>query len=204
MKLYYAPGTVSVVVAIALHEAGLEFDPHKVSFAAAEQTKPAYHAINPKGRVPALEVEGAVLTETGAILDYIAAVAPAADLMPSDPIGAARVRAVIHYLASTMQVNHAHGPRASRWATEPSSHADMRAQMPKNMTASAQFVENHCLTGPFVTGNRLTVADAHLFVMCLWLSGDGVDVAAFPRITAFLEAMEVRPSVKAVRAADML
>jgi len=72
------------------------------------------------------------------------------------------------------------------------------------MTASAQFVENHCLTGPFVTGNRLTVADAHLFVMCLWLSGDGVDVAAFPRITAFLEAMEVRPSVKAVRAADML
>jgi len=124
MKLYYAPGTVSVVVAIALHEAGLEFDPHKVSFAAAEQTKPAYHAINPKGRVPALEVEGAVLTETGAILDYIAAVAPAADLMPSDPIGAARVRAVIHYLASTMP------GQSCAWPAPPRVGRPSRRRMP--------------------------------------------------------------------------
>jgi glutathione S-transferase len=199
MKLYYAPGTVSVAVAVALHEAGIAFDTHKVSFKDAEQTKPAYHKINPKGRVPALEVEGSVLTETGAILDYIAAIVPDMGLMPQAPVDAARVRAVIHYLASTMQVNHAHGPRGYRWASEPSSHADMRAQVQKNMTASASFVEERCLTGPFVMGDHVTVADAHLFVICQWLKGDGVDVAAFPRITAFLDA-----SVKAVRAAGML
>ncbi|WP_324752863.1 glutathione S-transferase family protein [Roseovarius sp. Pro17] len=204
MKLFYAPGTVSIAVVIALHEAGIAFETHKVSFKDAEQTKPAYHKVNPKGRVPALEVDGVILTETGAILDYIAAVTPDAGLMPDVPIDAARVRGVIHYLASTMQVNHAHGPRASRWATEASSHADMRAQVQTNMTASATFIEEHCLTGPFVMGEHVTVADAHLFVMCLWLKGDGVDVSAFPRITTFLKAMEARPSVQAVRAAGML
>ncbi|MEX1233679.1 MAG: glutathione S-transferase family protein [Roseovarius sp.] len=203
MKLYYAPGTVSVTIPIALHEAGLAFDSYKVSFKDGEQTKPAYHQINPKGRVPALEVEGSVLTETGAILDYIAAIAPGARLMPEAPVEAARVRGVIHYLASTMQVNHAHGPRAYRWAEREESHADMRAQVPKTMTASATYVEEHCLTGPFVMGDRVTVADPHLFVMCQWLKGDGVDVANFPRITAFIEAMEARASVKAVRAAGM-
>ncbi len=204
MKLYYAPGTVSVTIAVALHEAGLAFDTHKVSFADAEQTKPEYHKVNPKGRVPALEVDGAILTETGAILDYIAAVAPVAGLMPEAPIDAARVRAVIHYLASTMQPNHAHGRRGYRWAEKEASHDDMRAQVPKTMTASATYVEEHCLTGPFVMGDHVTVADPHLFVICQWLKGDGVDTADFPRITAFLDAMEERASVKAVRAAGML
>lgn len=204
MKLYYAPGTISVAVAIALHEAGIAFDTHKVSFKDAEQTKPAYHKVNPKGRVPALEVEGAVLTETGAILDYITAIAPDAGLMPEAPVDAARVRAVIHYLASTMQVNHAHGPRGYRWAEKEASYDDMRAQVPKTMTASATYVEEQCLTGPFVMGDHVTVADAHVFVVCQWLKGDGVDVAAFPRITAFLDAMEARESVRAVRAAGML
>ncbi|MFX0545440.1 glutathione S-transferase family protein [Roseovarius sp. S1116L3] len=204
MKLYYAPGTISVTIAIALHEAGLDFDTHKISFKDAEQTKPEYHRINPKGRVPALEVDDAVLTETGAILDYIAAIAPDAHLMPQDPIEAARVRAVIHYLASTMQPNHAHGPRGYRWAEKEESFADMRAQVPKTMTTSAAYVEDHCLKSPFVMGETVTVADPHLFVVCQWLKGDGVDVSKFPRITAFLDAMEARASVKAVRYAGML
>ncbi|SEK75202.1 glutathione S-transferase [Roseovarius nanhaiticus] len=204
MKLYYAPGTVSIAVAIALHEAGLDFDAQKVSFKDAEQTKPEYHAINPKGRVPALEVDGRVLTETGAILDYIAAVAPDTGLMPEAPLDAARVRGVMHYLASTVQPNHAHGPRAYRWAEKEESHADMRAQVPKTMAASATYIEDHCLKGPYVMGDHVTVADPHLFVMCLWLKGDGVDVDGYPLITAFMAAMEERESVKAVRAAGML
>ncbi|MFX0542306.1 glutathione S-transferase family protein [Roseovarius sp. S4756] len=204
MKLYYAPGTVSVTIAIALHEAGLAFDTHKVSFKDAEQTKPEYHRINPKGRVPALEVDGAILTETGAILDYIAAIAPDAHLMPQDPIEAARVRAVIHYLASTMQTNHAHGPRGYRWAEKDDSFADMRAQVPKTMAASAAYVEQHCLKGPFVMGDHVTAADPHLFVICQWLESDGVAVSDYPRIAAFLKAMEARASVKAVRDAGML
>ena len=78
MQLYYAPRTISVAVAIALEEAGPDYEAIRLDFAAGEQTKPAYKQINPKGRVPALVVDGGILTETGALLDYIAAVAPKA------------------------------------------------------------------------------------------------------------------------------
>ncbi len=204
MKLHYAPGTISIAVAIALHEAGLEFDPIKVDFKAKAQIQPAYRQINPKGRVPALETDDGILTETGAILDYIAAITPAASMMPQKPFQAAQLRAVMYYLASTAHVNHAHGPRASRWADSAAAQEDMRAKVPETMGECCAYIEEHCLAGPFIMGDQITVADAYLFVVSTWLEGDGVDIAAYPRIAAFRNAMEARPSVQAVRAAGML
>ena len=58
MRLYYSPNTIAVAVALAFHEAGLPFEPVKVNFAEAEQTKPDYLAINPKARVPSVETDG--------------------------------------------------------------------------------------------------------------------------------------------------
>ena len=204
MRLHYAPGTISIAVAIALHEAGLPFDAIPVDFRARAQTLPEYRRINPKGRVPALEVPDGILTETGAILDYIAAVVPTAKLMSEDPFQAARLRGVMYYLASTMHVNHAHRLRASRWADSEAAQADMRAKVPQTMAVSCAYVEDYCLSGPFITGAQITVADPYLFVVCNWLEGDGIDVTAYPRIAAFRAAMEARPSVKAARAAGML
>ncbi|MEB8388771.1 glutathione S-transferase family protein [Rhodobacteraceae bacterium KMM 6894] len=204
MKLYYVPGTISVASVLAMDEAGLDVTLHKVSFKDGEQTTPAYRQINPKGRVPVLEVGGMHLTETGAILEYIATVAPDAGLMPTDSLEAAHVRSVMFYLASTMHVNHAHGRRAGRWATQQSSLDDMAAKVTQNMTKSAQYVEDHCLKGPFVNGDQFSIADPYLFAICNWLEADKVDVAAFPRILAFRAAMEDRPSVRTARAAGIL
>ena len=95
MQLYCAPNTISVAVFLALHEADLPVDLVRVDFAAAEQTKPLVHSINPKGRVPALITPEGVLTETGALLDYIAERAPEAGLRPLDPHDAARMREVM-------------------------------------------------------------------------------------------------------------
>jgi glutathione S-transferase len=204
MKLYAAPGTISIAAAIALHEAGLEHALHKVDFSAGEQTKPGYHAINPKGRVPALDVGGEVLTETGAILDYVAALAPEAGLIPDDPLMAARVRSVMYYLASTMHVNHAHKMRGYRWADREESFEDMAAKVPETMAASAEFVENHALAGPYVLGERFSIADPYLFAVCRWLEGDGVGLGSFPKVRTFLDAMNARASVAAVRADGLL
>ncbi|MFC3614728.1 glutathione S-transferase family protein [Lutimaribacter marinistellae] len=198
MKLYFAPGTISIAVAIALREAGLDHELVRVDFASAEQTKPEYHGINPKGRVPALEVAGAVLTETGALLDYIAARSPSAGLVPEDAAQAARMREVMYYLASTMHVNHAHKMRGHRWANQESSWADMTAKVTETMQASAAHVEAHCIGGPFVLGEQFSIADPYLYVVCRWLPGDGVDLSAFPNISRFMEAMEGRPSVQGV------
>ncbi|NOD48871.1 MULTISPECIES: glutathione S-transferase family protein [unclassified Ruegeria] len=204
MQLYYAPRTISVAVAIALEEAGLEYEVIKLDFAGGEQTKPAYRQINPKGRVPALVVDGGILTETGALLEYVAAQAPAAGLVPADPVMAARMREVMFYLASTMHVNHAHKMRGARWADKKPSWKDMKDKVPQTMTASCEYICSNGLRGPFVLGEAFSLADAYLYVVCSWLEGDGVDVTAFPKILAFREAMEARPSVQAVHAAGML
>ncbi len=204
MQLYYAPRTISVAVAIALEEAGLEYEAIRLDFAGGEQTKPAYKQINPKGRVPALAVEGGILTETGALLEFIASKAPQAGLIPEDPVMAARMREVMYYLASTMHVNHAHKQRGHRWADKKSSWKDMADKVPWTMAASCEYIVSNGLRGPFVLGDAPSLADIYLYVVCSWLEGDGVDVPAFPKIVAFRQAMEARPSVQAVRAAGML
>ena len=204
MQLYYAPRTISVAVAIALEEADLAYEAIRLDFAGGEQTGTAYKQINPKGRGPALVVDGGILTETGALLDYIAALAPQARLIPDDLILAARMREVMYYLASTVHVNHAHGLRGARWADKKSSWKDMKDKVPQTMTTGCEYIVSNGLRGPFVLGEAFSLADAYLYVVCSWLEGDGVDDSAFPKILAFREAMEARASVQAVRAAGML
>ncbi|MGA9434449.1 MAG: glutathione S-transferase N-terminal domain-containing protein, partial [Roseobacter sp.] len=92
MRLFYAPNTVSIAAAITLHEAQLPYDPVLVDFRQSEQSQPAYLDVNPKGRVPTLDTGGTMITETGAILEYIAAITPGAGLVPTDPADAAHMR----------------------------------------------------------------------------------------------------------------
>lgn len=205
IKLHFAPGTISIAVAIALEEAGLPYEAIKVDFASGAQTKPDYLAVNPKGRVPALVTsKGTIITETGALLDYIATQAQDAKLVPQDSEAAAHMRSVMYYLASTMHVAHAHKMRGSRWADQQSSFDDMKAKVPETMAACATYVEAECLRADFVTGDTLSIADPYLFMVCSWMEGDGVPRAGFPKIDAFRTRMENRASVKAVREKGML
>ena len=182
MQLYCAPGTISIAVAIALQEAGLEYETIKIDFAAKEQAGAGYGQINPKGRVPALVVDGGILTETGALLEYIADIAPDANLRPSDPLMLARMREVMFYLASTMHVAHAHKMRGSRWASSPSSYKDMKAKVPQTMSDCCHYISSNGLRGPFILGEQISIADCYLYTICTWLTGDGVKLDDFPKI----------------------
>ncbi|MDK3074252.1 glutathione S-transferase family protein [Sedimentitalea sp. JM2-8] len=204
MTLYCSPGSISVAAALALHEAGLPFQQARVNFAAAEQTGADYHRINPKGRVPALVTEDGILTETGAILDYVAARAPEAGLVPPDAFAAAKMRETMYYLASTMHVNHAHRMRGHRWASLQSSFDDMASKVTETMTACCAHIEDHALRGPYVLGDGFSLADPYLFVVTTWLSGDGVELARFPKLSAFVERMHRRPSVRAMYETGLL
>ena len=205
LKLYWVKGTISIAVAIALEEAGLPYDALQMDFKTADQTKPDYLAVNPKGRVPALALEdGTVLTETGALLDYIAAIAPTANLVPTAPQDAAHMRSAMYYLASTMHIAHAHKMRGSRWATQQSSFDDMTAMVPETMAACAAYVDTHILRGDYVLGDAFSIADPYLYVVCNWLSGDGVDVALYPKIQNFMSQMQTRPSVQTIYQKAML
>ncbi len=198
LTLYYAPGTCAQAVRIALHEAGAPHRAVRIDFAAGEQRGPAYRAVNPKGRVPALATEHGVLTETPALLAYVAQRFAQAQLAPADAFGFARMQEFNAYLASTVHVAHAHRPRASRWADEPEAQAAMQRKVPANMAECFDVIERHYLgEGPWVMGDQYTVADGYLFTVAGWLEGDGVDIARFARVHAHFRRVAARPAVVA-------
>ena len=202
MELFYTPNTISVVVAIALEEAGIAYTLRLVDFATAEQTKEPYLTLNPKGRVPTLVTPQGPLTEAGAILDYIGAMAP--DLIHNDPFQAGRMREVMYYVASTFHIAHAHKMRGARWADLETSFADMRAKVPQTVGACCAHLESAYPLDPYVLGSDFTLADPYLYVVSTWGEGDGVEMANFPKLSAFMETMRARPSVQAVIAKGML
>ena len=127
LKLYYAPGTCALASHIALQEAGASYTAERLDFKTNQQNSPEYLAINPKGRVPSLVTDRGILTETPAMLAFIAQSFPLAKLVPLDDAFAfAQAQAFNSYLCSTVHVAHAHKGRGYRWATEENSFADMK------------------------------------------------------------------------------
>ncbi len=113
LTLHYAPRTISVAVAIALEEVGADYTAVRLDFATGDQTKSDYRKLNPKGRVPALATPEGILTETGALLEYVAP-----SLVPTDAFAVAKMRELMCYLNGTMHPHHAHAIRGERWASE--------------------------------------------------------------------------------------
>jgi glutathione S-transferase len=201
LKLYYATGTCALASHIALEEAGVAYTAERLDFKSSQQTSPEYLAINPKGRVPALVTDRGVLTETPAMLAFIAQSFPKAKLAPFDDAFAfAQAQSFNSYLCSTVHINHAHKMRGARWATDESSFADMKRKVPQTMAACFALIERDMLKGPWVMGEQYTVCDPYLFTLAGWLEGDSVDIATFPKVADHRQRMAERPAVQKVLA----
>jgi glutathione S-transferase len=201
LKLYYAPATCALASHIALAEAGADYTTEKLDFKIDQQNSPEYLEINPKGRVPSLVTDRGVLTETPAMLAYIAQTHPEAKLAPlDDAFGFAQVQSINSYLCSTVHVAHAHKMRGKRWATEETSFADMKRKVPETMGACFALIERKMLRGPWVMGEQYTVCDPYLFTIATWLEGDGVEMAKLPKVADHFRRMAERPAVKKVMA----
>jgi len=196
LKLMSAPGTCALASHIALADAGVEYELVLLDFANDEQRKREYLAINPKGRVPALITDHGVLTETPAILAYIAQTLPNARLAPlNDAFAFARVQAFNSYLCSTVHVAHAHRRRGTRWADDPAAIKAMRDKVPETVGACFDLIEREMFAGPWVMGDAYTICDPYLFTLTQWLEGDEVDVTRFPKVNDHFNRMSARPSV---------
>ncbi|MGC2786066.1 MAG: glutathione S-transferase N-terminal domain-containing protein [Roseiarcus sp.] len=197
LTLYYATNTCALASHIALEEAGADYEARWIDFAAAEQTKPDYLKINPKGRVPALVTERGVLTETPAILAYIAQTHVHARLAPlDDPFAFAELQAFVNYLCSTLHVAHAHRMRGYRWADDPAAHTSMKKKVPQSVGACFDLIEHKMFQGPWVMGEAYTIADPYLFTIARWMEVDSVDPTAFPRVLDHRDRMAERPAVQ--------
>jgi glutathione S-transferase len=197
LTLYFAPNTCALASLIALEEGGLPYEPKRVETSKGENLTPEYLAINPKGRVPAMVTDRGVLTETPAILAYVAQVASSARLAPLDDFFAfGRMQAFNNYLCSTVHVNHAHGRRGSRWTDDAAAIETMKAKVPQTMGDSFALIEEKMIAGPWVLGESYSVADGYLFTITKWLAGDGVDHSRFSKVSAHYDRMLERPAVQ--------
>ena len=202
LTLYYAPNTCALASHIALEDAGASYSPKRVDFRSREQQSAEYLKINAKGRVPALVTPRGILTETPAILAFVAHTFPAAGLAPlDDPFAFADLQAFNSYLCSTVHVAHAHRLRGHRWASEESSFADMKRKVPESVGACFELIEAQMLKGPWVMGEVYSVADPYLYTIARWLEADGINPRRFPRVHGHMERMAGRESVRAVLAA---
>jgi glutathione S-transferase len=205
LKLFYSPNSCALASHIALQEAGASYETVRLDFRANEQRKPEYLAINPKGRVPALATDRGVLTETPAILAYIAQSFPKARLAPLDDAFAfGRLQAFNSYLCSTVHVAHAHRLRGPRWvdAGDAAAIAAMQKKVPQSVGECFELIEREMFAGPWVMGDGYTICDPYLFTVSRWLEGDGVDPARFPKVRDHRQRMAERPAVKAVLAEE--
>jgi len=203
LTLFYAPGTCALASHIALEDSGAAYEAKRLNFAENEQRKPEYLKINPKSRVPALVTDQGIITETPAILVYIAQSFPKANLAPvNDPFHLAQIQAFNSYLCSTVHPAHAHRTRGYRWSDDEQARETMKKKVPQNVGDCFELIEREYFKGPWVMGADYTIADPYLFTIARWLEADGVDPRRFPKVLDHRNRMAERPAVKKVLARE--
>jgi glutathione S-transferase len=178
LTLYFAPRSSSMAVHIALHEIGAPFEARPLSLQRKENQEPAYLAINPEGKVPALLVEGRVLTEVAAILFYLARRFPDAGLLADeDSETEASILSWMSFLAS-------------------SAHPAWR-RPGEDTRATYAIAEDRIGPDGWAVGDRLSIADIHLFRL-FWRfhAANGLARSDFPKLFAHHDRMLARPAVR--------
>ncbi len=198
-RFYYSPRSCALASHIVLEHVGADFEAIRLDFQANQQRSAEYLAINAKGRVPALVTERGVITETPAILLYLAQTHPQSGVAPlDDPFALAELQAVNSWFCSTVHVAHAHGTRGARWADDASALQAMKAKVAQNMTDCFDWIERELLRGPWVMGKDFSVADPYLFTLTIWLMQNDVELARFPRVADHYQRMLALPAVQKI------
>ena len=192
LTLYYAKGACSQAPHIILHEAGLDHDSIRVDLKTKRTERGEdYMTVNPKGVVPALRLDdGEILTENAVVLQYLGDKAGEALLPDVGSLRRYRMLEWLNYIAT--ELHKSFGP-----FFKPSG--DETKQFARNLlTSRFDFVEGRMGERPFLMDELFALPDAYLFVMLGWTDKAGLDLARWPRLKAYRERMERRPSVRRV------
>lgn len=199
MKLYYTPGACSLNPHIVLREAGLKFDLEKVDLGTHKTDKGAdFYRINPKGYVPALELDnGQLLTENSAIVQYIADQKPEAKLAPANgTLERYRVQEWLSFIGT--EIHKTFGPL---W--NPKIGEAEKKPIHDRISKRFDFVAQNLEGKQFLMGSQFTLPDAYMFVMFQWTKALGPDVTGrVPALKAYYERLSARPSIKAALEAE--
>lgn len=199
MKLYYAPGACSLAAHIIAAEAGLNLGIEKVDLAKKRTEKGEnYLTVNPKGAVPALQLDdGQVLTENAVVLQYLAEQVPEREFMPRKGMPRWRLLELVNFIATELHKGFA--PLFKPDIPEP-----MRQFVLINLPPRFRILDQQLGDKPYLTGEALTIADAYAFVVLNWAKRLNVDTSSWPRLEAFRERIAERPGVRRALAEEGL
>jgi glutathione S-transferase len=192
MKLYYSPNACSQAPHILLHEIGLSHDAARVDLKSHRlEDGGSYYQVNPKGSVPALELDnGEVLTENAIILQYLGDRAASDVLPPQGDFRRYRVLEMVNFI--TTELHKRFGFLFSRDATD-----EMKQLVIRDLGNKLDYIDQRLGDGPFLFGDQLTLPDVYLFVITGWTE-KMIGLAAWQNLTAFRERMLQRPAVRHV------
>jgi glutathione S-transferase len=206
LTLYYSPKACSLASHIALQESGLSYKAVSVDIRKGENATPDYLHINPSGSVPALGVGDQVVTESQAILTYIADLSPEISLMPRPGTRArARAHEWMNWISSSLHVTYRSIFRPQVYAGEdPLAMAAVRGHANKKLAKMLLEVDTRLGNSMYALGAHFSVVDAYLFVFYLWSFDERISIALppRPRYAALAERVWSRTAVRTIVARE--
>lgn len=204
IRFWFAPGACSLAPHILLKEIGVTSDNVETAISMEGAKFPeGFERINPKLRVPALSLDGAIITEVPAIATAIAGLAPGRQLMGRTPLETARVYEWMVWISGSV-----HGDgfgtlwRPQRYSDDPAAHDGIMRKAREKLANYYAMIEDK-IVGPYVLGEVFSAVDAYLYVFYRWGNVIGLDLDMnYPKFAALGRLLAERPSVAAATAAE--
>lgn len=197
LDLYYTTTTCSLASHIALEEAGADYESHFVKLYKPDG-RAAYLAVNPLGTVPALGVDGVLVTENVAILTYVADAFPEAGLRPADPLGAAKVNELLAWFSSTVHLDRRQARVPGRFCSDEATHAGLAAEGRARLWNNLQRVDALLEGKDWLVGERPSLADCYAMVFWAWGLADEHPMRDLANFGGLAARMLARPAVRRV------
>ncbi|MGZ8522721.1 MAG: glutathione S-transferase family protein, partial [Candidatus Binatia bacterium] len=164
MTLYFSPGACSLASHIGLEETGAPYEAKPVLLAKGQQRTEDYLRINPRGKVPALSVDGKILVENTAILTYLARKFPEKKLLPADPAEEGRCIGTMCWFSSVVHPSYQRFHRPERFADSEVAHTAVKENGRKSFWANLQEIDSMIQANDWVMGKEFTAVDGYALV----------------------------------------
>lgn len=200
MKLYYMPGACSLSPHIVALEAGLTLQLEKVDGKTKRTASGEdFLQINPKGYVPALQLDsGELLTEGPAIVQYLADLKPGSNLAPANgTLPRYQLQAWLGYINS--ELHKSFSPLFN-----PASTDELKAERSAYLKRRYEYIDGILASHPYLLGEHFSAADAYLFTVTQWARLVKLDLSEFKALGDFQQRVAARPAVQAAMRAEGL
>lgn len=198
LTLYYSPGACSMASHIVLRQSGRPFEAKQVLIADGEHRSETYLRINPRGRVPALVTPDGILTETIAILDYLARSFPDLALLPIAPFARAGCLSTMAWFASTVHPTFRTLTRTERLASDPAIRAQIKTEARVPIWALLTEIDSMLAISKWMAGNTYSACDPYALVFYTAGVSTAFPMESLPHFTSFAERMFAIPAVREV------